>query len=143
MSREELLKLVMESFEAERTSDSEKGLSLLHEDFAVTEMNLKLDGEEPFRRETGEALRASVAEVYQISDREYQFMHAMADEQTQTVMVEFVESYTDDATGKRYRTPQVAVCEIKDGKIWRTRHYLDIRLPYQFPSQEQIDEAFS
>lgn len=142
LDRQQLTDLVMSSFEAERVSDSKKGLSLIHDDFAVTEMNIGYDGQ-LFRRVTGDAIRNSIQEVFRITDREYQFVHAMADEKQQTVIVEFVESYGDPKTGKRYRTPIVAICEVKDGKIWRTRHYTDDRLSDQFLTQEQIDEALS
>jgi len=142
MNQTELIKLVMSSFEAEQSSNPTRGLELIHDDFAVTEMNIGRNGK-LFRRATGDEIRLNIKDAFQISDREYQFVHASADEATQTVMVEFVESYGDVATGKRYRTPQVAVCEIKDGKIWRTRHYCDDRVSYEFLSQEVIDAALS
>jgi len=58
-------------------------------------------------------------------------------------MVEFVESYTDVTNGKRFRTPVVAVCEIKDRKIYRTRHYTDDRVSYKYLDQSDIDRVLS
>lgn len=132
----------MASFKAERQSDSARGLELIHPDFAAIEMCVNSKGE-PFQRVTGQAIRDSIKEVFQISDREYQFVHAMADEEQQTVMIEFVESYTDPETGKRFRTPTVSVVEVKDDLIWRSRHYGDKNLSFMYLPQDQVDEALS
>jgi ketosteroid isomerase-like protein len=142
LTHPQLIDLILSSFEAERTSDTEKGLKLLHPDFAVVEMSATSQGE-PFTRVTGEEIRNSIREVFQISDREYQFVHTLADEVTQTVMIEFVESYTDPDTGKRFRTPNVSVVEVKDGLIWRSRHYNDKDLSFMHLTQEQIDGALA
>jgi ketosteroid isomerase-like protein len=45
--------------------------------------------------------------------------------------------------GQLYRTPQVAVCEVVDGKIRRTCHYNDPRVSYVEVTQEDIDRALS
>jgi ketosteroid isomerase-like protein len=142
LNRQQLIDLIMASFEAERVSDTQKGLSLIHPEFAAVEMDVDSSGH-ALRRVTGQEIRDSIQEVFQIPDRRYQFVHAIADENTQTVMVEFVESYTDTKTGKRFRTPTVSVVEVKDGLIWRSRHYGDKNLSFMFLSREQVDTALS
>ena len=140
MTAKGLIQLVLDSFEAERSGDSEKGLSLISDDFKVTEMFLGKGG--AFPRFEGEELRKSIQEVYKIEGREYVFKNIAADEENGVVFVEFVESYPDPKTGKVYRTPQVAVVEVKNGKLYRTRHYTDPRLSHENLSEEDIEEAF-
>ncbi len=105
-------------------------------------MNIGPDGA-VFRTVEGEQVRNLIKRTFQISDREYQFVYAAADAVRQVVMVEFVESYTDVTNGKRFRTPVVAVCEIKDRKIYRTRHYTDDRVSYKYLDQSDIDRVLS
>jgi ketosteroid isomerase-like protein len=80
--------------------------------------------------------------AFKIEGREFEFKTVLADEPTQTVVVEFVESYPDPETKQVYRTPQVSICKIRDGKIYRTRHYMDPRLSYKYLSKEVIDSVF-
>lgn len=142
MTAEQLKQLVLDSFAAERSSDTQKGLSLIHPEFKITEMNADEDGK-PFVTATGQDLRNQLATAFGITTRNYQFVHVLADEATQTVIIEFVESYLDEATGTYFRTPTVSVCEIKDGLVYRTRHYGDKRLSLLHLDQTTIDEAFS
>lgn len=132
----------MASFEAEKAGDVALGRSFIHPEFRMTEMNIGPSGT-VFRSFEATQVNDTIPEVFQISDREYQFVHCAADEATQTVMVEFVESYTDPNTSQRFRTPIVAVCEIRDGKIYRTRHYTDDRLSDLYLPQSDIDRALS
>ena len=143
MNKADLIKLVLASFEAERHNDVSRGLELVSDDFKVTEMSLGNTGKELFPAVTAAVARDSIGEVYQIKGREYQFVNAMADESNQTVMVEFVETYPDPQTGQVYRTPQVAVCVVKDNKVYRTRHYNDPRVSYVEVTQQAIDLALS
>ncbi len=142
MTKLELTNLVMTSFEAERTSDTQAGLALLHPDFKVVEMNIGPNGS-IFASLTGKEVRALISEAFQISDRQYQFISTVADESAQTVVIEFIESYADTNSGQRFRTPIVAICEIRDGLIYRTRHYCDPRLSHEFLDQVKIDEALA
>ncbi len=128
----------MASFTFEREGNVAGGLSLLHPEFRSTEMNIGPDGT-VFRSLAGSNVRNLIRSAFQISDREYEIVHVLADEEAQVVMVEFVESYTDTVTGKRYRTPIVAVCVVRDGKIYRTRHYTDDRLSDLYLDTSTID----
>ncbi len=142
LNNDELIKLVLTSFELERTNAVEKAEALLHKDFKVTEMSEWYDGT-IFKSLGGDEVRSLMKKAFVIQGREYDFKNVVANEKDQTVLVEFVESYPDPKSGKAYRTPQVAVCEIKDGKIFRTRHYNDPRLSYKYLSKEKVDEAFN
>jgi len=140
MNREELINFVLDSFAAEKDGDFEKGLSLIDDDFKVTEMFLIND--EPFASISGEDIKESIKKVYKIEGREYIFKNIAADEEKGVVFVEFVESYPDPKTGQVYRTPQVAVVSVKDGRLYRTRHYTDPRLSFEKLSEEDVDKAF-
>lgn len=78
--------------------------------------------------------------VYQIKDREYDIKNIT--ENDSVVMVELVESYPDQKTGKVYRTPLVLVLEMKDGKIRRGRHYCDPKISHMFLSKDEINKIF-
>lgn len=139
---EDLKKLVIASFMAEKNRDLQTGLDLIDEDFTVTEMIYGEDGKH-LPSLNGEPLRDLMGLAFTTKDRDYVFKSVVADEQTQTVIVEFIESYPDPATGQVYRTPQISVCQVKDGKIHRTRHYMDPRLSFEHLSESQIDSAFN
>ncbi len=143
MTSENLLKLVLGSFEAERQNDVTRGLELVADDFKATEMSMGNRGNVLFPYVSAGTARKSIGEVYQIKDRKYQFVNAMADESKQTVMIEFVESYPNPKTGQLYLTPQVAVCEVRDNKIYRTRHYNDPRVPFSDVTQQDVDSALA
>lgn len=140
LSEQELIDLVLGSFEAEKSNNVEENQKLIHDNFSVTDMVLDKDGN-PFPRLSGQKLQELIGEAFKIKGRQFIFNNVAADEKKQVVFVEFIESYLNPKTGKTYRTPQVAVCEIKDGKIFRTRHYMDPRLPHEYLDQNVIDEA--
>ena len=79
--------------------------------------------------------------AFLIKNREYSFKTILADQYSQTTMLDFTESYPDPG-GKVYRNPQVAVCQIVNGKTYRTRHYYDPKVPYQYLSKEIVDSVF-
>lgn len=141
LNSDELKELVMASFMAEKNCDIQVGLDLIHDDFTVTEMTLGNEGEH-LPALTGDKLRELMKLAFTTKGREYIFKSVIADESTQTVIVEFIESYQNTKTGQVYRTPQISVCEIKGGKIHRTRHYMDPRLSFENLSDEQIETAF-
>lgn len=143
MNTKELKELVLASFNAERSNNIAAGKQLITEDFKVTEMSLGNDGLQRLPSVWASGARDMIDEAYQYAKREYQFVHVVVDEPKQTVIVEFVETYPDPQTGQIYRTPQVAVCEIKDGKIYRTRHYNDPRVSFANITQTEIDQALS
>lgn len=140
LSKKELIELVLLSFSAEKNHDIKSNYEYLHEDFAVTDMIVD-QNDKPFPRLSGKKLEESINEAFIIEGREFYFPNILADEESQTVMVEFVESYPDPETKKVYRTPQVAICKIKDGKIFRTRHYMDPRLSYKYLDDKKIKDA--
>lgn len=140
LSKEELIDLVLASFQAEREHKIAKNHTYLHDEFTVTDMVISGSGK-IFPRLEGYALEKVINEAFVIKGREFIFPTIVADEETQTVIVEFIESYPDPKTKKIYRTPQVAICKIKDGKIYRTRHYMDPRLSYEYLDQSVIDDA--
>lgn len=142
LNAKELKELVLKSFEYEKNRDAENNKKLLHSEFVVTEMAMDNDGT-VFRRLQGEKLLEYMDMAFETKGREYEFVSVVANFDTQTVVVEFVESYPDTETGKVYRTPQVAVCVVKDGKIYRTRHYMDPRLSYECLDKSDIDKALS
>lgn len=82
----------------------------------------------------------SMEEIYHIKGREYHIYNITESENT--VMVECVEQYPDEKTGKLYRTPEVLLIEFKDGKICRGRHYCDPKISYLALTDEIIDTAY-
>jgi ketosteroid isomerase-like protein len=143
MNADELIRLVLSSFDAERQNDIAKGLELVTDDFKVTEMSMGNNGDVLFPSMSAETARTFIGQVYQIKERKYQFINAIADEAKQTVIIEFTETYPDPETGQVYLTPQVAVCEVSEGKIRRTRHYNDPRVSFVKVTQTDIDRALS
>jgi ketosteroid isomerase-like protein len=142
LNSKQLKELVLKSFEMEKNKDPKANKELLHPDFAVTEITEDYDGT-VFRRLEGPKLMKYMEMAFETTGREYEFKNVIADEQSQTVVVEFVESYPDEKTGKTFRTPQVSICEVKDGKLYRTRHYLDPRLSYKYLDKSDIDRALT
>ena len=82
-------------------------------------------------------------EAFKIKARHFVFHTVLADATTQTVIVEFTESYPDPKTKKIFRTPQVAICQFKNGKLYRTRHYMDPRLSFEYLEMFEIEDALS
>ena len=77
--------------------------------------------------------------IYTIKGRKYEIINI--GEGKDVVLVELIESYPDEDTGKMYRTPLVIVIEFKDGSILRGRHYCDPRLSSEFLSESKIKDA--
>lgn len=80
-----------------------------------------------------------MTEAYPIRGREYDIRNITENENV--VMIEVIESYPNEETGKVYRTPQVIVLELVNGKIRTGRHYTDPRLSYMELTKEAIDTA--
>jgi len=142
LNQKELIDLVLSSFEAEQNSDLKRGLALLHPEYAVTEMNVDFGGN-TFHRTEGTKIKELAKKVFDVSGKRFQFVNVIADESKQTVMVEFIESNQDSNNKKYHRVPFVSVCEIKDGKIYRTRLYNDPGLYKESISQDMLDKALS
>ncbi|MBI4036641.1 nuclear transport factor 2 family protein [Candidatus Daviesbacteria bacterium] len=141
MNKQQLIQLVLDSFRAEQEGNTKKGLNLISPNYQVIEMYLDKN-DQPFPTISGKAVEENIKKVYQIKGREYQFKNILADEEKGIVIVEWVESYIDELTGQKFRTPIVGVFEIKNDKIQRARHYTDPRLSWKYLSQEVIDKAF-
>ena len=143
MNAEELIALVISSFESERQNDIKKGLELMTEDFKMTDMMVANDGKTLFPSTTAAEARKMIDDVYQIKDRKYRFINTTADVEKQIVMIEFIEWYPNPETGQMYCTPQVAICEVVGGKIRRTRHYMDPRTSFLPDVNDKLEEALS
>ncbi len=141
LTKKQLIDLTLASFEAERTSNFDENLRLIDKDFVVTDMVMSTRGR--FPRLSGKKLRSYMKEAFQIKDRDFVFKTVMADVESQTAVVEFIESYPDSKTQKIFRTPQVAICQFKNGKLYRTRHYMDPRLSYEYIEETEIENAMS
>lgn len=89
---------------------------------------------------TKKTTREELSEVYHIKGRKYDIKN-IADN-GDTVFIEMIESYPDPKTNKVYRTPQVIVLEMKDGKIKTGRHYCDPNLSYEYLSEKDIRQAY-
>lgn len=140
LNQKELIDLVLSSFEAEQSSDLKKGLALLHPEYAVTEMNINYEGS-IFHRVEGTKINEFAKKVFDVPDKRFQFVNVIADENKQTVIVEFIETYHGPNNKKHSKVPYISVCEVKDGKIYRTRLYADPRLNQEFISQDMLDKA--
>jgi hypothetical protein len=78
--------------------------------------------------------------AYLIGGRKYEIKNIA--ESRGVVMVEMIESYPDLMTRKIYRTPQVIVLELRNGKIYTGRHYCDPDLSFLHLTQKQIAKAY-
>jgi hypothetical protein len=141
LTTQQLIDKTLASFKAERQHDIVGNDKLIHADFAVTDMVLT-ESQEVLPRLSGKKLRQTIGKAFQIGGREFIFKTIVASESTQTVIVEFIESYPEPSTHRVYRTPQVAICEFKADKLYRTRHYMDPRLSFEYLAQAVIEKAF-
>jgi len=82
----------------------------------------------------------SMEDVYHIKDRQYHIYNITESENT--VIVECVEQYPDEKTGKLYRTPEILVMEFEGDKIIRGRHYCDPKISYLEISDEMLKDAY-
>jgi ketosteroid isomerase-like protein len=143
MNTQQLIDTVLASFQAEQEGDIQTGLGLIAEDFKVTDLTLGNKGDVIFPEFKAGAAKQAVTEVYETKGRKYEFINVIADESKQLVMVEFIESYPDPKTEQIYKTPQIAVCQVRDGKIHRTRHYLDPRTSFTEISGQDWERAYN
>ena len=116
--------------------DVKAALKKMTEDYAMTWM-YKRDGE--LFPSTGKNIEKDMEEVYSIKGRRYDIRNIAEGEDL--VIVEMIESYLDSKTEKVYRTPQVLVLEMKDGKIKRGRHYCDPDISFLDLTEEQINKG--
>lgn len=141
LTKDQLIKITLATFEAECNHKVTDNLKVMDKEFAVTDMIMTAKGN--FPRLKGKKLRNCMQEAFKIKARHFVFHTVLADTTTQTVIVEFTESYPDPKTKKIFRTPQVAICQFKNGKLYRTRHYMDPRLSFEYLEMFEIEDALS
>lgn len=136
-SQEELIKIVTDSFEAERTHDVDLGKTLITNDFK--QRSMIISGEKIFPVFAGGDVPVGLEEAYALEGREFHVWNVAANVETQTVFIELAE-VEPTAESKRV-WPYVLVCQIEDGKIKRSRHYGDPATLRTDISVEQVREA--
>ena len=125
LSSQELIQIVLDSFKAEETNDIEWGKRLIGDDFLRVSMTIHGDNVFP-RLEGTEAIESALKHVYSVRGREFHVWNTAVNVDTQTVFVELAE--IEPINSKTTVWPYTLVCEIRDKKIVRTRHYGDPRL---------------
>lgn len=113
----------------------EAALSKITGDYSMTWVYRK-NQNELFPTTTND-METELREVYHIKNREYDIRNIA--ESDNLVMIEMIESYPDPDTGQMYRTPQVLVLEMENGKIKKGRHYCDPQLSYEELSKDVIE----
>ena len=136
MKRSQNIQIVLDILKNEVDGDVKSALDKISDDYFMTWMYKKGDKLFP---STGKNVESEMSEIYPIKGRKYDIRNIT--ESDNVVMVEVVESYPDPKTGKEYRTPQVLVLEMEDGKIKKGRHYCDPRTSFMHLSEKQIDDG--
>lgn len=134
-------KLVRGILQDEITGDVQSALNKMHPNYSMTWVYKRRDGV-LFPKVTSEKIRQEMEKVYVIKGRKYDIKNLLS--QNNIVVVEMVESYPDPNNPQKvYRTPLVIVLEIKNGKIYKGRHYCDPQISYEFLSESQVNQAFN
>lgn len=120
-SADELIKIVTDSFEAERTNDISRGEELVSDDFK--QRSMIISGDRIFPVFAGGDIAIDLEEAYKLEGREFHVWNVAANTETQTVFIELAE--VEPRGGVKRVWPYVLVCKIEDGKIKRSRHYGD------------------
>lgn len=137
MSHSSNIQLVLDILKNEADGDVAAALTKMTTDYSMTWMYQGKDSE--LFPTTGNNLGTELEEIYPIKGREYDIRNITEGENV--VMLEVIESYPDPETGQIYRTPQVIVLELENGKIKTGRHYCDPRLSYLELSKYDIAKA--
>jgi ketosteroid isomerase-like protein len=132
-----LIKIVTDSFEAERTNDVTLGKSLITSDFK--QRGMIISGDKIFPVFAGGDIPVRLEDAYALDGREFHVWNAAANEETQTVFIELAE--VEPTKDSRRVWPYVLVCQIEDGRIKRSRHYGDPATLQQDISVEQVRSA--
>jgi ketosteroid isomerase-like protein len=130
------VQLVLDILKNEIDGDINGALEKMSDDYSMTWM---YQGKDTLFPTTGENVKEIMKEAYPIKGREYVIKNIAEGENL--VMIEVIESYPDEETGQVYRTPQIIVLELFEGRIKTGRHYTDPRLSYENLSEEMIDSA--
>lgn len=133
-SQDELIKIVTDSFEAERTNNAMQGKSLITDDFK--QRGMIISGEKVFPVFAGGDIPIGLEDAYALEGREFHVWNVAANEKTQTVFVELAE--VEPTKDSKRVWPYVLVCQIENGKIKRSRHYGD---PATLRSNISVDQV--
>lgn len=139
MKRIKNINTVLQALKAEAKGDVNTTLSLLHPKYKMIWVYLDKHGK--LFPATKPNIHKELEVVYKIKGRKYDIRHIA--EGKNVVMLELIESYPDPKTKKVYRTPEVIVLEMKDGKIKKGRHYCDPRLSYLNLTANQIKKIYT
>ena len=134
MTNQELLLSILRD---EIAGDIQSALGKMSKDYSMTWMYKK--GEVLFPSSSPD-FSADMKDVYPIKGRKYKIKNIAEGEDV--VMIEVIESYPDPKTGRVYRTPLVIVVEIRDGKIFRGRHYCDPDISWLHLEEKEIEDAY-
>lgn len=134
------IKTILSVLDDEVRGDISAALSKLSSQYKMTWIYQSASGE--LFPKVGPGIgKRDMADAYQIVGRKYDIRNIA--EGDDLVMLELVESYPDQGSTRTFRTPLVLVLELKNGKIFRGRHYCDPRLSYKSLSTKRINEALS
>jgi ketosteroid isomerase-like protein len=131
------VKTVLGILQNEVSGDVKAALQKMTSDYTMTWM---YKGKEKLFPSTGVSVESEMNEIYLIQGRQYDIRNITESENI--VMVEMIESYPGD-DGKMFRTPQVIVLEMEDGKIKKGRHYCDPAISYMNLELEQIEKGLN
>jgi ketosteroid isomerase-like protein len=135
MKISENVQFILDVLKNEVDGDVQAALEKITDDYTMTWV-YQTKSNDLFPTTTND-MEAELEEVYTITGRQYDIRNIA--ESDSLVMLELIESYPDPKTGQVYRTPQVIVLELKDGKIRKGRHYCDPHLSHLKLSVEQIE----
>ncbi len=131
------VQLVLDVLKDEVDGNVMSALRKITEDYSMTWVYLTKDN--ILFPTTTNDMETELEDVYHIKDRQYDIRNIT--ESDSVVMLELIESYPDPKTGQMYRTPQVIVLEMQDGRIRKGRHYCDPQLSHCGLSVEQIEKG--
>lgn len=121
LSESKLIKLVLDSFEAEKSNDVSIGTQLITKDFKMRSMSVYNKNIFPVFG-NGELL-TDLKKAFSIKGKEFCVWNCAANVKTQTVFVELAE--VEPTKKGPIIWPYALICQIENGKIKRSRHYGD------------------
>jgi len=128
---------VLDILKNEVDGDVEAALEKMSGDYSMTWMYQSARQLFPTSSENfAEEMRSK---IYHIKGRKYDIRNIT--EGPNVVILEVIESYPDPESGEMYRTPQVIVLELEDGRIKTGRHYTDPALSHADLTDEQIEHG--
>lgn len=130
--------VILSLLQDEVNGDIKNALSKMTDDYSMTWVYQKKDGT-LFPKTTNDITK-ELEDVYPIQGRKYIIKNIA--QAKDLVMIEMIESYPDPKTKKVYRTPQVIVLEMKEGKVQTGRHYCDPSISFLHLSEEEVSKAY-